>query len=181
MHPDKCAHEKAAAAFEVIGEAQKFILDADRREVLMRVLEYAREAVRDVRRKATKNDSAVRMAAALNAEGREGVEKEWEETDDFHEKWRIKSQDVLARSEFRRRKLLKRYAWISHPCCGRISRQQDDFCIRACQVTCLQVRAPAVAPAVNCSKPVYLFGRVRMCRPLPARVQQISWVAACDG
>lgn len=108
MHPDKCAHEQAAAAFEIIGEAQKFILDADRREGLMRVLEYAREAVREVRAKATKNDSAVRMAAALNAEGRAGVEKEWEETDDFHEKWRMKSQDVLARSEFRRRKLLKR-------------------------------------------------------------------------
>lgn len=110
VHPDKCGHEQASAAFEVIGEAQKFILDADRREILMRVLEYAREAIREVRRKATKNDSAVRMAAALNAEGREGVEKEWEETADFHEKWRIKSQDVLARSEFRRRKLLKRYA-----------------------------------------------------------------------
>jgi hypothetical protein len=69
-----------------------------------------------VRRKATKNDSAVRMAATLNAEGRAGVEKEWEETDDFHEKWRIKAQDVLARSEFRRRKLLKRCAAVSLPC-----------------------------------------------------------------
>jgi DnaJ homolog subfamily C member 8 len=108
VHPDKCSHEQAPAAFEVIGEAQKFILDADRREGLMRVLEYAREAVRTTRRKATKNDSALRMAAALHAEGRAGVEKEWEETDDFHEKWRVKSQDVLARSEFRRRKLLKR-------------------------------------------------------------------------
>lgn len=116
VHPDKCGHEKAAAAFEVIGEAQKFIMDPDRREILMRVLEYAREAVREVRRNATKNDSAVRMAAALNAEGREGVEKEWEETDDFHEKWRIKSQDVLARSEFRRRKLLKRYVSFPHRC-----------------------------------------------------------------
>jgi DnaJ homolog subfamily C member 8 len=117
VHPDKCAHERAADAFEVIGAAQAHLLDAERREGLMRVLEYAREAVREVRRKATKHDSAVRVAAALDADGRAGVERGWELTDDFHDKWRDKSRDVLARSEFRRRKLSKRCAArLLHAC-----------------------------------------------------------------
>lgn len=33
------------------------------------------------------------------------MEKEWEQTEDFHEKWRDKSFDVLAKAEFRKRKL----------------------------------------------------------------------------
>lgn len=110
IHPDKCKHPNAADAFEVIGDAQAEILDDVRREALMRVLEYARGAVRETRRKATKHDSALRLAASIHKDGREGVERDWEETEDFHEKWRVKSQDVLARAAFRRIKLAKRCA-----------------------------------------------------------------------
>lgn len=120
VHPDRCKHAQAADAFEVLGDAQEELLDDERRESLMRVLEYARDAVREVRRKATKHDSALRIAASLHAEGRQGVEAAWEETEDFHEKWRLKAQDVLARSEFRRRKLTKRcvcdVSCCTHPC-----------------------------------------------------------------
>lgn len=110
IHPDRCKHPQAADAFEVLGAAQEELMNEETRAQLMRVLEYARDAVREERRKATKHDTAVRIAASLHAAGREGVEKEWEETDDFHEKWKTKSRDVLARSEFRRRKLNKRCA-----------------------------------------------------------------------
>jgi DnaJ family protein C protein 8 len=75
----------------------------------MRVLEYAREAIREERRKATKHDAGIRVAAQMHPEGREGVEREWEATDEFHEKWKIKAREVLAKTEFRRRKLSKRY------------------------------------------------------------------------
>lgn len=105
----------AADAFEVIGDAQAEILDEVRREALMRVLEYARGAVRETRRKATKHDSALRLAASIHKDGREGVERDWEETEDFHEKWRVKSQDVLARAAFRRMKLAKRCASPDSP------------------------------------------------------------------
>ncbi len=40
--------------------------------------------------------------------GREGVEAEWESTEEFHELWKMKSRDMLARAEWRRRKLTKR-------------------------------------------------------------------------
>ncbi len=51
--------------------------------------------------------------------GREGFEAEWEKTDEFHETWKLKARDMLARAEFRRRKLTKRvrhavcvHAWV---------------------------------------------------------------------
>jgi hypothetical protein len=36
------------------------------------------------------------------------VEEEWEKTDEFHERWKIKARDLIAKTEFRRRKLTKR-------------------------------------------------------------------------
>ena len=111
IHPDRCKHPRAADAFEILGAAQDEIMNEETREPLMRVLEYARDAIRKERRKTTKHDTALRIAASLHAEGRQGVEAEWEETEDFHEKWKMKSRDVLARAEFRRRKLNKRCAF----------------------------------------------------------------------
>lgn len=119
IHPDKCKHPLAADAFEVLGNAQKEVLDAEKREVLMRMLEYARDHVRQERTKSTKHDPALRLAATLHADGREGVEREWEETQDFHDRWRAKAHDVLARAEFRRRKLIRRCGVPIAPCPGR--------------------------------------------------------------
>lgn len=110
IHPDKCSHPQAGDAFEVLGKAQKELLNEEVRESLMRVLEYARDQVREERRKATKHDSALRLAASLHEKGRAGIEEEWEKSDDFHEKWKTKSRDVLAKAEFRRRKLNVRCA-----------------------------------------------------------------------
>ena len=50
----------------------------------------------------------VRLASAINEGGRAGVEAEWERTPDFHLLWKNKSRDMLARAEWRRRKLTKR-------------------------------------------------------------------------
>jgi hypothetical protein len=110
----------------VLGAAQEELMDEARREPLMRVLEYARDAVRAERRKATKHDTALRIAASLHAEGREGVEAAWEETEDFHAKWKIKSRDVLARAEFRRRKLNKRCARAARSACLGCCRVRRD-------------------------------------------------------
>eukprot|EP00877_Chromochloris_zofingiensis_P002060 jgi/Chrzof1/11855/Cz06g12150.t1 len=108
VHPDKCKHPQASAAFEVLGTAQKELMDDEFREGLLKVLHVAREEVRKERQKETKNDTAVQLAALLHENGREGVEAEYEKTDEFHERWRLKSRDVLAKSEWRRRKLTKR-------------------------------------------------------------------------
>jgi hypothetical protein len=64
--------------------------------------------IRKERKKATKHDSMVRVAALLNEEGRQGVEAAWEQTDEFHEKWRVKSREFLAQTEWKRRKTVKR-------------------------------------------------------------------------
>jgi DnaJ family protein C protein 8 len=36
------------------------------------------------------------------------VREQYEQTDEFHEKWKMKARDMLAKSEWRRRKLTKR-------------------------------------------------------------------------
>lgn len=40
--------------------------------------------------------------------GREGVEQEWEKSDEFHEKWKMKARELLANMEWRKRKVVKR-------------------------------------------------------------------------
>jgi hypothetical protein len=40
--------------------------------------------------------------------GKEGVRGQYETTEEFHEKWKMKARDMLAKSEWRRRKLTKR-------------------------------------------------------------------------
>ncbi|GBF96662.1 hypothetical protein Rsub_09295 [Raphidocelis subcapitata] len=108
VHPDKCSHPQAAAAFDVLGAAQKELLDEVRMEAFMAVINRARDEVRAERRKETKNDAAIALAATLHERGREGVEEEWERTDAFHERWKLKARDMLARGEWRKRKLTKR-------------------------------------------------------------------------
>lgn len=108
VHPDKCKHERASEAFEVLGQAQKQLLDEEKREYLWKVLEMARDDVRQQRDKETKNDTTIELAALLHEKGKEGVREQYETTDEFHEKWRMKARDMLAKSEWRRRKLTKR-------------------------------------------------------------------------
>uniref|UniRef100_A0A7S1X074 J domain-containing protein n=1 Tax=Tetraselmis chuii TaxID=63592 RepID=A0A7S1X074_9CHLO len=105
IHPDKCKHVNARDAFEVLRRAHKTLLEEEKRNHLIYLLNYSRDLVRKERKKATKHDAAIRLAASLHERGREGVEEEWEKTEDFHEKWRDKSYDVLAKAEFRKRKL----------------------------------------------------------------------------
>lgn len=50
--------------------------------------------------------------------GREGVEEEWEQTDEFHERWKTAARDVLAKAAFRHRKLTKRVSGVCGGGCG---------------------------------------------------------------
>ena len=50
----------------------------------------------------------MRVASLLNEAGRQGVEAAWEQTDEFHEKWKVKSREFLARTEWSKRKTIKR-------------------------------------------------------------------------
>eukprot|EP00210_Caulerpa_lentillifera_P008704 g8303.t1 len=124
VHPDKCAHPQAREAFEILGEAQKFLLNEERRKQLSYGLNVARgnhlkrliaknsrcvvDEVRKEWRKRTKHDSALRVASALHEDGRAGVEKEYEQTDEFHYQWKSKARDVLGRTAFRKQRLESR-------------------------------------------------------------------------
>lgn len=66
------------------------------------------DEVRKDRKKAVKNDSVHRLASIVHTDGREGVEAAWEKTPEFHEAWKAKARDMLARAEFRRQKLTAR-------------------------------------------------------------------------
>lgn len=45
-------------------------------------------------------------------QGRDGVELEYEQTPAFHESWKVKSRDMIAQAEWRRRKLGKRVSFL---------------------------------------------------------------------
>lgn len=108
VHPDKCKHPKASDAFDILGEAQKDLLDEANRERILKILDVARDEVRQERKKETKHDNLVKVASLLHEGGREAIEAEWEKSEEFHERWRMKARDVLARMEWRKRKLGKR-------------------------------------------------------------------------
>lgn len=108
VHPDKCKHPRAKDAFDTLRQAQQALLNEERRKELDYQLNYVRDLVREERRKATKHDAAVRMAAAVHVDGRSGVEAEWEGSEEFHHMWREKSREVLAKAAWRKRKLSKR-------------------------------------------------------------------------
>lgn len=108
VHPDKCKHPRAKDAFEVIGEAHKQLLDEEKRAKLSFLLQHAKEEVLKEWKKAAKGDAAVRLASLINEEGKQGVVAQFEQTAEFHEQWKLKARDVLARSEWRRRKLTQR-------------------------------------------------------------------------
>ena len=66
------------------------------------------EEIRKERKKATKHDNLVRVASLLNEAGRQGVEAQWEQSDEFHDLWKAKGREFLAKTEWKRRKTVKR-------------------------------------------------------------------------
>lgn len=110
VHPDKCKHPRAKDAFEIIGAAMKDVADEDKRAKLTFLLNHAKEEVIKEWKKAAKGDAASRLAAMMNEEGKQGLVAAFEQTAEFHEQWKLKARDVLARAEWRKRKLTKRIA-----------------------------------------------------------------------
>lgn len=108
VHPDKCKHPRAKDAFEVIGAAYKDLQDEEKCKGLDYVLGVAKEELKKEWKKASKHDAAVRLASVLHQEGKQGVEAQYEQSEEFQEKWKVKGREMLARAEWRRRKLTKR-------------------------------------------------------------------------
>jgi DnaJ family protein C protein 8 len=112
VHPDKCTHPKAKDAFEIIGHAQKELKNEEKRNQLDFLLNVAKERVISDWKKAAKHDAASRLAAELSGEGVTSVLEKWMATDEFHEAWKLKAREVLAQSEWRKRKMTTRVSRI---------------------------------------------------------------------
>jgi len=108
VHPDKCSHPRANEAFEIIGHAQKELLDPEKKDRLDMMLQRAKDAVIRDWKKAAKSDPASQVAVAVH--GIDSVLESWMGSDEFHEAWKMKSRDVLADIEWRKRKMTKRIA-----------------------------------------------------------------------
>ena len=109
VHPDKCSHPRASDAFDLLGAAAAALKEgAEGLEELRFVLDSAREQVRAERKKEAKKDGAARLAALIVDGGAAGVAAAWERSDQFHDRWRALARDLLARNEFKRRKLTLR-------------------------------------------------------------------------
>ena len=106
VHPDKCAHPKASDAFEMLGQAHRDLMDEEKKHRLDLVLGMAKDQVIKEWKKSAKNDAASQLAAALH--GMEHVMGTWMNTDEFHAAWKSKGREVLAKTEWRKRKLTQR-------------------------------------------------------------------------
>jgi DnaJ family protein C protein 8 len=108
IHPDKSKHPKADQAFKIIRDAHDEILDDERREKLHYVLRIAMENVHKDRDKEIMKDMTLKAANLLEMVNLEEVKAEWQKSDEFYSRWTTKSRELLARSEFRNRKLKER-------------------------------------------------------------------------
>jgi DnaJ family protein C protein 8 len=76
IHPDKCRHPKATEAFHVIDAAYKTLMDTDKRGVIMRMINEAKDRVTYERFKENKR----RVKLGLSELPEETFEAEWKET-----------------------------------------------------------------------------------------------------
>lgn len=108
VHPDKCSHPRAHEAFEIIGHAQKELLDPEKKARLDLMLGTAKDSVIRDWKKAAKSDPASQVAVAVH--GMDHVLESWMDSDEFHDAWKMKGRDVLADIEWKRRNMTKRIA-----------------------------------------------------------------------
>lgn len=105
VHPDKCKHKDAKAAFDALGQAQKLLLDEDFKRSIDFNLEQAKESVLKAWRKEAREDAALRLKYQGN---KEGMIEDFCKTEEFHERWKYEARNYIVNLEWRRRKLALR-------------------------------------------------------------------------
>ena len=105
VHPDKCKHVNAKAAFDAIGQAQQLLGQEDVKKELDFNLDRAREAVVKAWKKETRNDVVLRVRFQGD---REAQLNAFLDTDEFHERWKLEGRKNIVDLEWRRRKLTLR-------------------------------------------------------------------------
>ncbi|KAK3254322.1 hypothetical protein CYMTET_36461 [Cymbomonas tetramitiformis] len=124
VHPDKCHHPRARDAFSALGQAQEWLLDESRRKDLLQSINHAKELVLKDRKKEIKSDPA--LLAQYKLLEANGVLPNYEETEDFHKKWRVKARETITELEWRRRKVSLRIEAEKERVKGEISTEKED-------------------------------------------------------
>lgn len=105
VHPDKCKHADAKAAFDAIGQAQQLLAQEEVRRELDFNLSRAKDAVIKAWRKETRNDVVLRVR--FNGD-RDAQQEAFLQSDEFHERWKLEGRKNIVDLEWRRRKLTLR-------------------------------------------------------------------------
>ena len=105
VHPDKCKHEKAKAAFDAIGQAQQLLGTEDVKRELDFNLGRAKDAVTKAWKKETRNDAVLRVRFNGNREAQLAA---FLDSDECHERWKLEGRKNIVDLEWRRRKLTLR-------------------------------------------------------------------------
>ena len=107
VHPDKCKHPSAKAAFDAIGQAQTLLGKEEVKRELDFNLTRAKESVIKAWRKETRNDVVLRVR--YNGD-RDAQLADFLESDEFQERWKLEGRKNIVDLEWRRRKLTLRIA-----------------------------------------------------------------------
>eukprot|EP00898_Chlorokybus_atmophyticus_P004131 jgi/Chlat1/4719/Chrsp30S04767 len=110
IHPDKCKAPGAKEAFAAVAKAQTELLD-----------DALRAGSTDIATTLIGVSGVHVVLLTLQLQQTEAKEK-WEQSDDFHEKWKLKARDILANTEWRRRKLTQRISEEE----GRLKKEEEE-------------------------------------------------------
>ncbi|CAM6087700.1 unnamed protein product [Calypogeia fissa] len=119
VHPDKCKHPKAKEAFAALAKAQQLLLDASERDYIVAQINLARDELRAERKKMLKKDNASKIKSMVD-EGK--FETQYEESDEYIQKWKQRVREILTEQEWRRRKFQMRISEEE----GRLKKEEEE-------------------------------------------------------
>eukprot|EP00249_Psilotum_nudum_P017273 c26245_g1_i1 orf=1011-1754(-) len=119
IHPDKCKHPKAKEAFGALAKAQQLLLDPQEREYVVGQINLARDELRAERKKQLKKDNASKLRSLVD-EGK--YELQYEDSEEFKQKWKQRLREILTEQEWRRRKMQMRISEEE----GRLKKEEEE-------------------------------------------------------
>lgn len=119
VHPDKCNHPQAKEAFGAIAKAQELLLDPQEREYLVTQFNIARDELRAERKKELKKNNATKIKSLID-EGK--YDLQYENSEDFKQKWKQRVREMLTEQEWRRRKMKMRISEEE----GRLKKDEEE-------------------------------------------------------
>lgn len=119
VHPDKCNHPQSKEAFGAIAKAQELLLDPQEREYLVTQFNIARDELRAERKKELKKNNATKIKSLID-EGK--YDLQYENSEDFKQKWKQRVREMLTEQEWRRRKMKMRISEEE----GRLKKDEEE-------------------------------------------------------